>query len=349
MSDKERALEFPCRSCGAQLGFDAAAAALKCEHCNYTEAIPASPELVEEHAFEHYKEELGWGTDRKEFDCKQCGAQTQVDPHITAFSCAFCGSNQVVPNEEVRALHKPESLLPFRVPRDEVVQLFKTWVAGLWFRPNALKRQARADGLKGVYLPFWTYDAMTHSWWTAQAGYHYYEKDSEGNRVQRTRWESASGTHDEFFDDVLVQASPSVDAGLVQSLEPWPTKSLQPYQPQYLAGKLAENYRNDMPECWDTARSRIDSAIHSACSRAVPGDTHRFLNVKTSYLNRTYKLCLLPIWLATYRYSNKPYTYLVNGQSGEVTGDAPWSWVKISFAVLTVAAIIGGIVYAQNV
>ncbi len=343
-------LEFPCKSCGAKLAFAPGAAKLKCGYCDYTEAVPQSAEAVEEHAFEDYKaQSTGWDTQLKRYDCQKCGARTEVQPEITSYSCAFCGSNQVVPQEQSTNLHKPESVLPFQVDQKRCIEEFKKWIASLWFRPSALKKQAKHDRLRGVYLPFWTYDALTASWWTAQAGYHYYEKDSEGKRVRKTRWESAAGDHHEFFDDVLIQASPSVAPGMVKDLEPFDTSKLVPYQPDYLSGMAAEDYRRDMPECWIDARAEIDTAIYSACARKVPGDTHRMLNVTSTYLNKTYKLCLLPIWIASYRYNEKPFTYVVNGQTGEVTGSAPYSWVKITLAVLAVLAIIGAIMIGRGV
>jgi hypothetical protein len=267
---------------------------------------------------------------------------------VTSFDCAFCASSQVLPQKETTALHKPESVLPFVVEQQEVLDKFRVWIKSLWFRPSELKKQARVDGMKGVYLPFWTYDALTFSFWLAESGHYYYEKDANGKRVRKTEWRTAAGSHDEFFDDVLIQGSPSVPSHLVRALEPFETKKLIPYKPEYLSGKAAEDYRRDMVACWPDARARIDGAIKAACKKKIPGDTHRNLKVRTSYNNRTYKLCLLPIWLASYRYMNKSYTYAVNGQTGRISGDAPFSWIKIAAFVLTLASLIGAFVYFQN-
>ena len=339
-------LQFPCKSCGAKLAFQPGAAQLQCGYCGHTEAIPQTAGEVQEREFQDYKpDSSGYGVELKHFQCQQCGAQTGVEPNVTSFACAFCGSNQVVPQEKSESLHKPESLVPFAIEQREVLDRFKEWIKGLWFRPGELKKQARPDKVRGIYLPFWTYDTLTMSWWTAEAGHHYYEEDSDGNRVQRTRWERCEGRHNEFFDDVLIQASPTVDAKLIGQLEPFDTTKLVDYKPDYLSGKGAEDYKDDMATCWPRAKSRIDSKIESECSDAVPGDTQRGLSVQTSYLNRTYKLVLLPIWVASYRYQNKPYTYMVNGQTGQVAGYAPWSWLKIASFVLSIVAVIAGLIY----
>ncbi|HIA03277.1 MAG TPA: hypothetical protein EYN06_09965 [Myxococcales bacterium] len=320
--------------------------ALRCTHCGYLEAIASSAEQVVEHPFEDYKDgPKGWGAELKRYDCKQCGARTSIEPHITSFECAFCSSNQVVPQSDTIALHKPESILPFAVNQKQCLEEFRRWVNGLWFRPNALKKQATPDKLRGVYMPFWTYDSLTDSYWSAQAGHYYYVKDSQGNRRRKVRWEPASGRYNQYFDDLLVPGSPSVGHDLIQDLQPFSTQALIDYKSEYLAGFAAEDYRQDMLECWPVAKSSMETTIYNECARQIPGDTYRQLSISTSYLNRTYKLCLLPIWIASYRYGGEPYRYVVNGQTGAVAGRAPWSWVKITLFVLTLAALIGAFVW----
>lgn len=348
-------LQFPCKSCGAKLDFDPKQTRLKCGYCGYAEDIPQSEADVKEHDFENFdpkKLGKGLGKEFKPVKCEQCGANTEVDPKLTSLLCAFCGSNQVIPREQTQATLKPESLLPFKIAKDQVIDMFRTWIQGLWFRPNALKQQARPDGVQGVYIPYWTYDAMTYSFWRAEAGYHYYVtesyRDQQGQnrtrQVQKTRWEPVSGRHSNYYDDVLVPASKSVEYSLAKGLEPFDTKALVPYKPDYLAGIIAEDYQSDVKECWPKAKSEIDDRIRAEIVRMIPGDTHRNLSVKSSYNNRTYKLCLLPIWIATYRYQDKPYRYLVNGQTGKVHGEAPYSWIKITLFVLALIAVIVGIV-----
>ena len=62
----------------------------------------------------------------------------------------------------------------------------------------------------------------------------------------------------------------------------------------------------------------------------------------------TYKHLLLPLWLLSYRYKKTVYQVVVNAQTGEVQGERPFSWIKISLAVIAAAAAIGGIVLAFN-
>jgi hypothetical protein len=244
-------------------------------------------------------------------------------------------------------------LLPFAVEEAQVTQSFSSWISGLWFRPNALKQLAQLGKVQGVYIPHWTFDSLTESFWSAESGTHYYETesytDSEGNqqtrRVRKTRWRHVTGRYSSFFDDCLVHASKGVDAGLMRKIYPYETAALVSYDPRFLAGWAAEDYQREMSDCWPDAKNYMDGEIRSGCIRQIPGDTHRGLRIKSSYLNRTYKLCLLPVWIAVYRYSGEVYPCLVNGQTGEIHGKAPLSVVKIIMAVLFVLALIAGVYF----
>ena len=279
--------------------------------------------------------------------CKRCGAHTTLEPHVASSSCAFCGTNAVVEAPPNANVVRPEGLLPFRVTRDTALTSFRGWLGKLWFRPNDLKSASRVSGIQGAYIPFWTFDAATHNEWTAEAGYYYYvtvEVQENGRMVsrqeQRVRWERAAGELDLFFDDIPVPASRGVDTTLCRQIEPFPTAELTPYEPSYLSGFLAEENAIDLPEALDSAKNRMRREATAACSREVPGDTQRNLSVDTVFSALAYKNALLPIWIAAYDYHGTPYRFLVNGVTGKCTGTAPWSWVKITLAVLAALVVL---------
>lgn len=341
--------KFPCDACGADLRWEPGASALKCPFCGAIKQIAPASDKIEERPVEaglRAPRDLGWGAERKVMLCKRCGAHTALDPHIAASSCAFCGTSSVVEAPADPNFVRPEGLLPFHVTREVAVTRFRDWLGRLWFRPNDLKSSSRVTGMQGAYIPFWTFDAATYSRWTADAGYYYYVTVN-GKREQRVRWESASGSLELFFDDVPVPASRGIDDEISRGIEPFPTSDLTKYEPSYLSGFLAEENAVDLPEALESAKDRMRDELRSACSREVPGDTQRNLQVDTTFSALAYKNCLLPIWISAYEYKGKPYRFLVNGVTGKAHGDAPWSWVKITFAVI-VALIIFMFVMAAN-
>lgn len=359
--------DFPCQNCGAKLSYDAGVQAMKCPYCGFQQAVPqqsgqgqgpAGPPGGREIPIEDGMRlaARGFGTPVTQVSCNDCGASVNVSPGEQTAKCAFCGSQQVLAQEAPGTAIRPESMVPFKLDKPAANKKFEAWLGELWFRPNDLKQMAKLQEMGGVYIPFWTFDAWVRSQWTADAGYHYYETeyytDSDGNRatreVQHTRWEPAAGWRQDFFDDTLVCASKGLPQDLVAKFQSFDTKQLTPYQPHFLAGWRAESYAVDLMPAWGTAQQSMNQVQEGRCGRDVPGDTHRNLNVNNAFSHVTFKHVLLPIWIAAYRYNGKPYQFLVNGQTGEVVGKAPWSFWKIFFfslmcltIVITIAVLYG--------
>jgi predicted RNA-binding Zn-ribbon protein involved in translation (DUF1610 family) len=355
--------KFPCSQCGAQLDYDPSQKTLTCPYCGHVQEIQAVAAAVEEHdlfaALSDQHKAHGYGTEVKSVHCKSCGATFNVDPQITSTVCPFCGSNQILEQALDPTLIQPESLIPFEIDKSKAMTLFRKWLGSGWFRPGDLTRLAGAEQISGMYIPYWTFDAQADSRWWAEAGYYYYEEElrwvtEDGKRVQRrervqkTRWEPASGSHSNFYDDVLICGSKGVNENIVKKLSTFDTKKLVPYQPQYLSGWAAESYRVTLADAWKIGQKNIEDGERDACDSLVPGDTHRNLRVDTKLSAITFKHALLPIWLASYRYQGKVFQFMVNGQTGEVEGEAPISWIKVAIAVIIALVILACICMALN-
>ena len=242
-----------------------------------------------------------------------------------------------MPYEQVKDAFSPESLLPFAVNEPQARELVRAWYGRQWLAPNNLKKRALTDTVHGLYLPYWTFDATVHASWTAEAGHYYYENDN-GKRVQRVRWSPASGELDHVFDDELVPASTGVSATLLKKIEPFPTSTLIPYDPGYLAGWTVERYQIDLVGAAARSRAAMDAQVRQLCADDVPGDTQRNLEVEATYSDQRFKHILVPVWLLTYTYGHTVYQVVVNGVTGTMAGDRPWSWIKI--ALLVIVALI---------
>lgn len=356
---EHNAQEFKCQMCGGQMAYDAAASQMKCAHCGNAVQVGTAEgnEAIVEYNLQDglaKASQKGYGTPVRSSQCNECGAKVSFSESETATDCVYCGSSQVLEQEENRNVLRPESVVPFNVARADASKKFSTWLSKLWFRPSALKREAKVSEMNGVYVPYWTFDSQVHSDWTAQAGHYYYVTesytDSEGNQktrqVRKTNWVPAWGSRDDFYDDILICASKGLPANLVGKLKTFNTAELQPYQPSFLAGWKAEEYAIELNDGWKTAVGQMEKEQRSKCSRDVPGDTQRFLSVTNRFHDETFKHVLLPIWISAYRFNGKVYRFLVNGQTGEVTGKAPWSFWKIFLFILVIVAIIAGIIIA---
>lgn len=352
--------KFSCPACGGEAQWNPAKKALVCPFCGTVS--PAQAQLTatgEEVIVEHDlvaalraipDDQRGWQAKKMSVRCQSCQAISVFDPERVGQRCDFCGSSALVPYEEIKEVFRPESLLPMKLSEDQVRDSIRRWYATRWFAPNQLKRAALTDTVKGLYIPYWTFDAQVHADWTAQSGYYYYVtetyRDANGQtqtrQVQRIRWEPSSGTVDHFFDDELVPASRGVAPEMLRRIEPFPTTNqLVPYSAGYLSGWVVERYQIDLVTAAQQARQEMEREIERLCDTEVPGDTHRNLQVESDYSGQTFMHILVPIWLLTYTFGPRHYQVAINGYTGALAGQYPKSWVKITLAVLAVLAAIG--------
>jgi hypothetical protein len=159
-------------------------------------------------------------------------------------------------------------------------------------------------------------------------------------RVQHVRWYPTSGQLDHFFDDELIPGTVGVRLDLLNKVEPFPTTDLKPYDPAFVRGWTVERYQVDLRKASEANRQQMDQEMYQLCGAQVPGDTHRDLQVRTAYAQRTFKHILVPAWLVTYTFGPKTFHVLVNGYTGTTAGDRPISWVKVFFYIIIPAFFI---------
>ena len=356
MDEVEAQRKYACPMCGGEARWDPARKALVCAYCGSVtpvQAVDAVSGVIQEHPLaaalrEVPDAERGWMTETHSVRCQSCQAITVFPAGQAAGRCAFCGSSALVDYQALRAPIRPESLLAFQVSESQTREALRAWYGTRWFAPNQLKRAALTDTVRGVYLPFWTFDAQAHCPWSAEAGYYYYETETysengeeKTRRVQRTRWEDASGSVEHFFDDALVSASKGVPEELMARIEPFPTvNKLVAYDGSYLAGWVVEQYQIDLAEASTRAEATMEAELRRMCAQAVPGDTQRGLQIEPMYTGQTFKHVLLPVWVLSYHYFGTAYQVLINGYTGQIAGRYPKSWVKIALLVVFVLAVV---------
>ncbi len=352
--------EVICKNCAAKLTFKPGSKSLKCEACGTENEIITADTVVEELDFDKFLSEQ-YNTVKKEeittVACTACGAKTTFTPNVVSDFCPFCGSVLVSKKPETSNYMRPSLLIPFMLDHKKAFANFQTWLRKLWWAPSDLKKYAtQMEKLKGLYIPFWTYDSQTYSNYTGQRGDNYqttetYSTTENGKSVTKTRtvtkirWTYVSGSVSHFFDDVLVCASKSLPIKYIEKLEPWDFKQMVNYEEKFLSGFVTETYQVDVKEGFGTAKIKMDKVIRELVCKNIGGDHQRITTLSTNYDKITFKHLLMPIWVSAYRYKEKIYRFLVNGQTGEVQGERPYSWIKITLAILLGLGIIAGLYF----
>lgn len=367
MTEVTEAYRWPCAACGSDLRYQPGTAELVCDHCAAVQTIAAPKQRDVTQALREIDLGLGLADDLpasatedvRSTTCPSCGAVVEFSGANHASLCPYCATPVVVDTGSHRRI-KPHTVLPFVLTESDARAALTKWLGRLWFAPNGLVEYARKGrAMTGIYVPFWTFDAATTTRYTGQRGEHYYEtrmvtvnvngrSERRSEQVQRTRWYPAAGTVSRDFDDVITLASRSMPPRLGNDLTPWDLDKLLPYNPDYLAGFQAEGYTIPLSEGHTNARNVMEGVIQMDVRRDIGGDVQQITTMNTRYSDETFKHILLPIWTAAYKYGGRSFQFLVNGQTGEVQGERPYSAWKIAFAVLIVAALALGAVYLND-
>lgn len=348
--------EVHCPSCAGNMTYAPGTTTLKCEFCGNTVEIDTSDTPIQELDYEQYTQQgLGIADTQTVVttQCESCGAHIQFDPNVVSERCPFCGSAMVVKGVVNEQQIKPGSILPFKINSQKATALYKKWKKKLWFAPNSFTRQLSGnEAIIGIYTPYWTFDADTSTTYLGRRGHNETSSNDVsdllgGNRsmpktgaVTRINWQAVSGVINHSFDDMLVIASNSLPANYANKLEPWDLKNAVAYNDLYLCGFRTETYQLDIQQGFEQAKKRMATEIDQLIKRDIGGDQQRISSRETSYSSVTFKHTLLPIYISAIRYKNRPYRFLVNGRSGRVQGERPYSKGKIAGVVLLVLAAL---------
>ncbi len=350
---------FPCQQCGAILHYAIGTHSLECQYCGHLNEISGSGAEIEEldlhAALRKLQTSQKIKPETQVINCPNCAAEFALDAHIHSGECPFCSTTVVTATSKSKPI-KPKALLPFKVTSQEAKESYTRWLGKLWFAPNELKKFARADtGLNGVYIPYWTYDSDTVTAYDGQRGDVYYVSKMvttvvNGKRVRRRvqvpkiRWRHVSGRTSRHFDDVLVGATQTLPRKITDWLEPWDLQNLVPYTEEYLSGFSSEVYQVGLDQGFNLAQTNMDRIIRQDVGSAIGGDQQRITRMRTNHSDTTFKHVLLPLWSAAFEYRGKTYRFVVNGRTGKVRGERPYSVFKIALASIAGGVALIGIV-----
>ncbi len=349
----EQSRTYPCEACGGELHFDIPTQLLKCQHCGNThELVEVDGEVRERDLREALRlvragqvtRTANFLDDEKEVVCQNCGGHTTFTGSLTADKCPYCATP--IQRDDVHAAPERlpvDAVLPFSVDRKAAEGHIDKWINGRWFAPSEFKTYNRTGSFQSVYMAYFTYDADTSTRYNGQRGTTRTRTVGHGDNRRTetyTTWSNVRGMVNNDFDDIPILANEGFEKKRIDKLEPWPTNTAKPYSAEYAAGHLARTYDNDVEECLGEATSIMENDIRSTIRRDIGGDQQRISNMDIIWKRMTYKHILLPLWLLTVIYDQRPFQVYINGVTGEVHGSRPYSKVKIIAAVAVAVLLV---------
>jgi DNA-directed RNA polymerase subunit RPC12/RpoP len=332
---------YQCSQCGGQMKFEVQRSGLVCQHCGHVQQVsqrqssevPGQPiDFVLPTTVAHR-----WAETQKRVICQSCGAVTLLSPQQKTDPCIYCGSNRLVESAEAGELIDPQAIGLMEVDEDQAYHQVKAWLAKGSFIPDNLVAQSRKLQLRPGYFPFWTFDGTLELPWSCEV--------NEGSS-RYPHWVSRSGSEFEFFDNILVPGLKAMTSEEVAKIGPFNLKELVEFKPEYLVGWQALSYDRTLSDASLLGREEVITKLRrSAYTRVELGRSKRNINFGAGkWSGLTFKHILLPIWTGSYRYRDRNYRVLVNGQTGKSGGEKPQDWLKIFLIGLEILLFLALIV-----
>ena len=351
--------EYKCPSCGGAIEFDSHSQKMKCPYCDTEfdlETLKKYDEQLSKEA--EQKDDISdWQTDPGKqwqegetdgmnvYTCKSCGGEIVSDENTGATSCPYCG-NPVILTERFRGALRPDMVIPFKLDKKAAKEAYYKHIKGRPLLPKVFRRENHIDEIKGIYVPFWLFDADV----AADARYKATKvrtwSDSDYDYTE-TSYYSVDRSGNMSFVSVPVDGSSRMPDDLMESIEPYKVADAVEFQTAYLSGYLADKYDVDAQQSTDRARERMKESAQDVLRDTVKGYASVIpenTNVRISGGDAKY--ALYPVWILNTTWRGKKYIFAMNGQTGRMTGDMPVDngaytrWLLGLTAVFSIAAYL---------
>ena len=341
-------IEYKCPCCGGNVEYNATQGTMQCPFCDTVFDVEALKEKDE--ALNNVKpDQMEWKTpDEKPdadsidgmnvFTCKSCGGELMTDSNTAATKCPFCG-NPIVLSGRLSGALKPDYVIPFKLTKEQAKEKLKAFMTKKKLLPKSFASDAHLDEIKGVYVPFWLFDADADASinYTGTRSRTWSDRNFRYTETQHYRLirEGTLG-----FANVPVDGSKLMADDMMESIEPFDFGEAKPFQTAYLSGYLADKYDVDK----EASKARANERIKNTTASVFAGTTAGFaaVNAQSSSINLAntkVKYALYPVWVLTSSYEGKTYQFAMNGQTGKFIGNMPmdkgayWKWQLIYAAL----------------
>ncbi len=321
---------YKCSACGGNIAFNPTTQKLVCEHCQ-TEYANLNEEKKTQISNDNYNN----------YDCLSCGAKLVADKMTIATECAFCGSN-VVLSDKSNTYTQPEYILPFLVNKEKAMEIFREFCKKEKLTPREITKQSKVSRMQGVYVPSWFFSADANS--KLQ-----YECSTDEIKVISAK--RIANFYDVImcgfasFSKIPVNASSYVNSRFIESIEPFESDKLAPFNNKYIMGFFADYSDISADKCFKTAENRMINSLSAQCKKIMKTYAKiKLTNSNMAYNNYEKINVLVPVWFLNIHYNKKKYCFTINGQTGKIAGVLPMSNIANKIIHILLSAVMVSIV-----
>lgn len=340
---------YKCSSCGGMLQFSSQKQMLVCTSCGSEFAVAQFNQTVMQQGETQYQEKKDEWNVREDglvvYECKNCGGEVVGDSNMASTKCPYC-DNPIVISSKFEGILRPDLVIPFKLDRKKAEAQLTNHINKVKLAPSAFKSGNHIKEMVGVYVPFWLYDADVFGHVNFEAIKEEKHSDAQYNYVDKHYYDVMREGYISF-DNVPADASQKMDDNLMDSIEPYNVAEAVPYSSAYLAGYVADRYDVGPEQCEHRAFKRMEQTTKDMLKSKVQGYntvTEKMANVQR--VNERYKYALYPVWILNTVWNGQKFTFAMNGQTGKLVGDVPYSKGKFWGVLLGVFAVLAGIIMA---
>lgn len=265
----------------------------------------------------------------KNFECRGCGASMNYDAGAQALKCPFCGSIDLA-EEQGRSILAPELVLPCAIDQGQAEGSLRAWLGASFWHPDDLRSAAHLTELRAVFVPFWIFTARVRTYWTADT-----DRTPPGARAD---WVPLAGGHEREYVDLWVPAGRAIGRDELAAILPFDIGAAVAPQGIDLAHVTVEQFAVSRRSARPLAQGRLEALEVEAVAAEVSGRC-RNVHVNVLMQDATSRPALAPLYVMAYRYRDRLFRFVLNGQTGRATGTAPTSAARVAAVVALVAIV----------
>lgn len=327
-------IEYKCPCCGGAVEFNSNVQKMKCPYCD-TEFEMDVLQSYNEDLQNEEDDDLSWespaGGEWQEgemdgmrvYICESCAGEIIGDENLGATKCPYCGNNVVIKGQFSGDL-KPDYVIPFKLDKKAAKEAFKNHLEGKKLLPKLFKDENHLEEIKGLYVPFWLFDADVNGHMRYRGTKVRSWSDSNYIYTQTSFYSIVRGGT-VGFERVPVDGSTRMLDEWMESLEPYDFSEAVDFQTAYLAGYLADKYDVSADASVERANNRIRQSMEDIFRSTVSATYTSVVreNGSINIQNGKAKYALYPVWVLTTKWQDKTYLFAMNGQTGKFVGELP--------------------------
>ncbi len=337
---------YKCPGCGASMVFEEGTDSMQCPYCGTQVSVEEMNRETEQSEEKQKDEEKGEQEEEQmntehlhAFHCPNCGAEMMTDENTAATFCSFCGSPTLI-EERLSGGMKPKYLIPFQIDKNKAKEMFRAWTKKGIFTPRGFSSEHALDKVTGMYVPYWLYDYDVNV-----------DLDAAATRVHSTRRGDTQYTYTDHYkvhrnlsaayEKVPEDASVNMPDDIMERLEPYHYDQIKEFEMPYLTGFLAEKYNDDKEKMRSRAEERIRGfAVKEAMNTIQGYATVNVVHQDVQFHQKNQNYAMLPVWIMNYKYRNKQYMLMINGQTGKMIGKLPLDYKRVGIGYVLLTAIL---------